>query len=155
MFHEKILSREKEFKGLISARTDYMTQQNKLYSWSACSLQKPHRTLDICREAAANVNSHSIWVNLETQHIYITGERDSLLVRVPDSWSKGCEFKSRQEWRENFLLQSQICVLTLILCPFHPHVTAVARKRPRSFCPKCRWQVTHKHAYILDPSKSE
>ena len=26
--------------------------------------------------------------------------------------------------------------------PFHPRVTAVARKRPRSFCQKCRWQVT-------------
>ena len=31
----------------------------------------------------------------------------------------------------------------------HPRVTAVARKRPRSFCQKCRWQVTAKHAYIL------
>ena len=33
--------------------------------------------------------------------------------------------------------------------PFHPRVTAVARKRPRSFCQKCRWQVTAKHAYTL------
>ena len=31
--------------------------------------------------------------------------------------------------------------------PFHTRVTAVARKRPRSFCQKCRWQVTAKHAY--------
>ena len=31
--------------------------------------------------------------------------------------------------------------------PFHPGVTAVARKRSRSFCPKCWWQVTAKHAY--------
>ena len=37
----------------------------------------------------------------------------------------------------------------------HSRVTAVARKRPRSFCQKCRWQVTFKHAYTLDPSKSE
>ena len=29
----------------------------------------------------------------------------------------------------------------------HPRVTVVARKRSRSFCPKCRWQVTAKHAY--------
>ena len=28
-------------------------------------------------------------------------------------------------------------------------VTAVARKRSRSFCQKCRWQVTAKHAYTL------
>ena len=30
--------------------------------------------------------------------------------------------------------------------PFHPCVAAVACKRPRSFCLKCRWQVTAKHA---------
>ena len=39
--------------------------------------------------------------------------QDSLLVTVPDSRSKGCKFESRQEWRENFLLQCQLCVLTL------------------------------------------
>ena len=33
--------------------------------------------------------------------------------------------------------------------------TAVARKRHWSFCQKCRWQVTPKHAYTLDPEKSE
>ena len=33
--------------------------------------------------------------------------------------------------------------------PFHPRVTAVARERSRSFCQKCRWQVTAKHAYTL------
>ena len=33
--------------------------------------------------------------------------------------------------------------------PFHPRVTAVARKRSRSFCQKCRWQVTAKHTYTL------
>ena len=36
-----------------------------------------------------------------------------------------------------------------------PRVTAVARKRLRSLCQKCRWQVTPKHTYTLDPSKSE
>ena len=46
-------------------------------------------------------------------------------------------------------------MLTLIRCPFHPRVTAAARKRPRSFCQKCGWQVTSKHAYALDPAKSE
>ena len=55
----------------------------------------------------------------------------------------------------NFLLQSSLCVLTLIPCPFHPRVTAVTRKRPQSFCQKCRWQVTPKQAYTLDPTKSE
>ena len=51
--------------------------------------------------------------------------RDSLLVRAPDSWSKGCEFESRQERRKIFFLQSYLCVLTLIRCPFHPRVTPV------------------------------
>ena len=46
-------------------------------------------------------------------------------------------------------------MLTLIPCPFHPHVTAVERKKNRSYCQKCRWQVTPKHAYTLDPTKSE
>ena len=54
-------------------------------------------------------------------------------------WSGGRIFFSRV----NFL-----CWL-LFRYPFHPHVTAVARKRPRSFCQKCRWQVTAKHAYTL------
>ena len=33
--------------------------------------------------------------------------------------------------------------------PFHHRVTAVARKRSRSFCQKYRWQVAAKHAYTL------
>ena len=33
--------------------------------------------------------------------------------------------------------------------PFHPRVSAVARKRPRSFCQKCRWRLQLKHAYTL------
>ena len=32
---------------------------------------------------------------------------------------------------------------------FHPRVTAVACKRSRSFCQKCRWQVTAKHTCTL------
>ena len=63
------------------------------------------------------------------------------LVRAPYSWSKDCKCKSRQERQENFLLQSQLCVVTLIRCPSHPCVTAVACKRPQSFCQKCRWLV--------------
>ena len=33
--------------------------------------------------------------------------------------------------------------------PFYPCITAVARKRSRSSCQKCRWQVTAKHAYTV------
>ena len=85
----------------------------------------------------------------------VMGGQDSLLVRGPDSWSKGCKFESWQEQQENFLLQSQVCVLTLTRCLFHPHVTAVACKRPRSFRQKCRWYVTPRHTYTVDRTKSE
>ena len=36
-----------------------------------------------------------------------------------------------------------------------PRVSAVVCERPRSFCQKCRWPVTPKHAYTLDQTKSE
>ena len=40
--------------------------------------------------------------------------RDNLVVRALGSRSKGHGFESRQELRENFLLQGQILVMTLI-----------------------------------------
>ena len=42
------------------------------------------------------------------------GSGDSSVVRAPDSWLKGRGFESLQERRENFLLQGQLSVLTLI-----------------------------------------
>ena len=47
-----------------------------------------------------------------------------------------------------FSIVNFLCWL-LFRYPFHSRVTAVARKRPRSFRQKCRWQVTAKHAYTL------
>ena len=35
-----------------------------------------------------------------------------------------------------------------------PRDTAVAHKRTRSFCQKCKWQVTPKDGYTFDPTKS-
>ena len=82
---------------------------------------------------------------------HILGSRDSSVVRVPDSWIKGCRFKSLQKRRETFLLQGQLSVLTLFQYPFHPHVTvtAIACKRSWSFCRKCRWQISAKHTCTL------
>ena len=42
--------------------------------------------------------------HMVTDQPVTSSNRDSLLVRAPDSESKGCEFESRQERRENFLL---------------------------------------------------
>ena len=54
-------------------------------------------------------------------------------------WNGGRIFFSRVDF---------LCWL-LFRYPFHPRVTTVARKISRSFCQKCRWQVTAKHAYTL------
>ena len=49
-----------------------------------------------------------------------------------------------------FFSRVDILCWLLFRYPFHPRVTAVARKKSRSFCQKrCRWQVTAKHAYTL------
>ena len=50
-------------------------------------------------------------------------------------------------WSGGRIFFSRCCLL--FRYPFHPRVSAVARKRPRSFRQKCRWQVTAKHAYTL------
>ena len=54
-------------------------------------------------------------------------------------WNGGRIFFSRVDF---------LCWL-LFRYQFHPRVTAVARKKSRSICQKCRWQVTAKHAYTL------
>ena len=54
-------------------------------------------------------------------------------------WNGGRIFISRVDF---------LCWL-LFRYPFHPRVTTVARKKSRSFCQKCRWQVTAKHAHTL------
>ena len=82
--------------------------------------------------------------------------RDSLLVRAPDSLSKGGEFESWQEWLENFLLQSQLCVMTLcsVSAP-PPCYRNHTLKTPVILPKKCRWQVTPNRTYALEPTKSE
>ena len=65
--------------------------------------------------------------------------RDWMVVGLNPCRSGGRIFFSRVDY---------LCWL-LFQYLFHPCVTAVARKRSRSFCQKCRWQVTVKHAYTL------
>ena len=54
-------------------------------------------------------------------------------------------------WNGGRILFSGVDFLCWLLFryPFHPRVTTVARKKSRSFCQKCRCQVTAKHAYTL------
>ena len=65
--------------------------------------------------------------------------RDCKVAGSNPCWSGRRVFFSRVDF---------LCWL-LFRYPFHPRVTAVARERSRSFCQKCRWQVTAKHAYTL------
>ena len=61
---------------------------------------------------------------------------NSSVVRAPDSWLKGRGFESMRERRRNFFSRVDFLCWLLFLYPFHPRVTAVARKRSRSFLPK-------------------
>ena len=61
-----------------------------------------------------------LWMSNGTSLELLCMSWDSLLVRALDSWSKGYEFKSQHERQENFLLQSQLCVLALIWCRSTP-----------------------------------
>ena len=54
----------------------------------------------------------------------------------------------RLKWHTGFNLSQRLKRLKWRY-PFHPNVTAVAPKISRSFCQKCRWQVTAKHTYTL------
>ena len=54
------------------------------------------------------------------------------------------------ERRENFLLHGRLSVLALISVSVPPpSPSAIACKRTRSFCQKCRWQVTATYACTL------
>ena len=77
------------------------------------------------------------------------GAGDSSVFGASDSWSKGLRFKSRQERRENFLLQGQLSVPSLILVSVPPPCYRSSTWKFRSFCQKYRCQVTVKHACTL------
>ena len=55
--------------------------------------------------------------------------------------------------RNFFSRVNSLCCANSYSMSVPPHVTA--RKRLRSLCKKCRWQVTPKHTYTHDPTKSE
>ena len=87
------------------------------------------------------------------------------MLSQPQSWSRGAgiaqwlkrrthDWKvagSNPCWSGGRIFFSRVNFLFWLLFryPFHPCVTAVAHKRSRSFCQKCRWQVTAKHPYTL------
>ena len=81
--------------------------------------------------------------------MFAWGSGYSSVVRASDLFLKGHGFESLQERRDFFLSRVNFLCWLLFWYLFHPRVTAAARKRPRSFCQKCKWQVTAKHACTL------
>ena len=100
----------------------------------------------------------SLWWIFETRAIK---ERKSLLQnQIPGAGiAQWLEHRTRDWkvagsnpcWNGGRIFFSRVDFLCWLLFryPFHPRVTTVARKKSRSFCQKCRWQVTAKHAYTL------
>ena len=74
--------------------------------------------------------------------------RAQWLERQTRDWKVTGSNPCRSGGRIFFSMVDFLCWL-LFRYPFHPRVTAVAHKRPRSFCQKWRWQVTAKHAHTL------
>ena len=75
----------------------------------------------------------------------------ALLDRRTRDWKVAGLNPRRSSRRSRRIFFSRVVFLCWLLFryPFHPRVTAVAHKRSQSFCQKCRWQVTAKHAYTL------
>ena len=108
-----------------------------------------YQTASVCAMSIAFFLMCGAHYKLTIFFIIRSGGGDSSVVRAPDSWLKGRGFETPLERREIFFSRVDFLCRLLFRYPFHPRVTAVARKKSRSFCQKCRWQVTAKHAYTL------
>ena len=95
--------------------------------------------LEPCTVTSHKFWSHSSHVGVGISQRLESQTRDWKVVGLNPCRGGGRIFFSRVDF---------LCWL-LFRYPFHLRVTAVARKRSRSFCQKCRWQVTAKHTYTL------
>ena len=120
-----------------------MSLEIMIYPWCCCGVGTNSKNPAVClNDCSSEITSLAL--NLQG------AQQDSSVVKVPDSWLKGCRFESLQERlfiQENaavrvFFSRVNFLCWLLFRYPFHPRVTAVAHKRSWSFCPKCRWQVT-------------
>ena len=85
---------------------------------------------------------------LPSHHIYTRAGTAQWLEHRTSDWKVTGLNPCRSGGRIFFSRVDFLCWL-LFWYPFHPRVTAVARKRSWSFRQKCRWQVTAKHTYTL------
>ena len=75
-------------------------------------------------------------VSCDTSHASAVSTPLRWILKTNKITNKQKKKKKNDQRRDNFLLRGQLSVLILI------SVTAVARKRFRSFCQKYGWQVT-------------
>ena len=114
--------------GLICFCAGFLIQQ---YHWLHHVSQHHHRHIKYGWVQLSSGAGIAQWLERWTRDWQVAGSNPC--------WSGGRSFFSRV---------NTLCWL-LFRYPFHPCVAAVARKRPRSFCQKHRWQVTAIHAYTL------
>ena len=91
-----------------------------------------------------------VWLEFDCPEVTQCGWQDiaQWLERRTHDWKVAGSNPCRSGGRIFFSKVNFLCWL-LFWYLFHPHVTAVTCKRSRSFCQKCWWQVTAKHAYTL------
>ena len=99
----------------------------KFKEWSAALLASSAKLINLSTLGAGIAQ----WLKRRTRDWKVAGSNPC--------WNGGRIFFSKVDF---------LCWL-LFRYPFHPRVTTVACKKSRSFCQKCRWQVTAKHAYTL------
>ena len=87
------------------------------------------------------VTGHGVFQCLSTIPKCETKLTESNFCYVTNGEVKQCQRVERQAVAGDAVLLS--------LTAINPRVTAAARKEPCSFCPKCRWPITAKHACTL------
>ena len=114
--------------------TAHIRQNGYCSSWGCCALPSLNFPQGTIKASIWHPNKGvgiAQWLEHRTRDWKVAGSNPC--------WNGGRIFFSRVDF---------LCWL-LFRYPFHPRVTTVARKKTRSFCQKCRWQVTAKHAYTL------
>ena len=119
------------------------------------------------------LSCQNTWISVMPEHLNFCHARTPEFLSCQNTWIFGIQLSLKQmfslsQWLEHrtrdwkvagsnpcwnggriFFSRVDFLCWLLFRYPFHPRVTTVARKKSRSFCQKCRWQVTAKHAYTL------
>ena len=100
--------------------------------------QLPVQTLLMCPQVPVGSRMHQhLCARKKSQRLAAGLVIERSWVRIPAGAAGDCSSPGSTFYADSFQYL------------FHPRVTTAARKRPWSFCRKCRWQVTAKHAYTL------